>query len=96
MVTSLLLSLVFTFLYIVSTYASVSLLDYLSCMCGLVHLCEGGYEPKFCEFAFKSKIKLCIQLVGARLHIFASFCEAYHIYPLQIRVLSSNTKNGEI
>jgi hypothetical protein len=96
MVTSLLLSLVFTFLYIVSTYASVSLLDYLSCMCGFGSFVWGGYEPKFCEFAFKSKIKLCIQLGGARLHIFESFCEAYHMYPLQIRVLSSNTENGEI
>jgi hypothetical protein len=55
---------------------------------------RGSYELKMCAFAFKGKNKLCVHLGGAQPH-FMNFCELI-IYILQICVLPSNTKMGEI
>jgi hypothetical protein len=56
---------------------------------------RGNVDSSVCAFALKGKILICTHLGGAHIHVTYAGC--FNIfYSLQILVLSSNTKKGEI
>jgi hypothetical protein len=74
------------------TFVHVMLYSYIVTCTGYNYeIYRGSDDPYLYAFVFKCKMLLCTQ-VGGALAIYFNFCA----YIMQIRMLSSNTKKGEI